>query len=117
MARIISHASSDAATVSACERQRVKLTCRGKDRIQIVNAFYGRLDADTCSSLNSNPIHQRFLKNTTCESETATSTFSKRCDGKKKCVVGVNNRVLGDPCVGTFKYSDVQYRCRGKMTK
>ena len=117
MARIISHASSDAVNVSACERQRVKLTCRGKDRIQIVNAFYGRLDADTCSSLNSNPIHQRFLKNTTCESKTATSTFSKRCDGKKKCVVGVNNRVFGDPCVGTFKYSDVQYRCRGKMTK
>ena len=106
-------------TVSACEWEQVKLSCEGKERIHIVNAFYGRLDGTTCSTVKSRrtgedvDIGERYLRNTSCTSETATSTLSRRCDGKKKCRVGINNYVLGDPCVGTFKYSDVHYICLG----
>ena len=104
--------------VSGCERDRVKLRCEGGKRIEIVKATYGRLVADRCTTVMTRKkglvdIRERFLENTSCSSATATSTVGKRCDGKKRCNVGINNRILGDPCVGTFKYSDIDYKCQG----
>ena len=100
----------DVKKISACEFQVVKLECEEGKRIGVVNVFYGRLDGNTCST----DIGQNFLENTSCVSETATSTLSERCDGKKKCRFQIHNNFLGgDPCDGTFKYSDVLYTCQG----
>jgi hypothetical protein len=33
-----------------------------------------------------------------------------RCEGKATCVVSSNNS-NGDPCGGTYKYTEVKYEC------
>lgn len=36
-----------------------------------------------------------------------------RCNNKEQCTVNYGF-MFGDPCYGTFKYMDVQYRCVSK---
>ena len=37
--------------------------------------------------------------------------IKKRCDGREKCEINVNNDVFGDPCPGIEKYLQVDYEC------
>ena len=36
--------------------------------------------------------------------------FGYRCDGQANCTVPSNNQ-LGDPCHGTYKYTQVTFKC------
>lgn len=33
------------------------------------------------------------------------------CNLKPSCSIGSNNGVFGDPCVGTYKYTEIHYQC------
>ena len=37
-----------------------------------------------------------------------------RCSLQRNCSVEVNNEIFGDPCPGTKKYIEAQYKCEGK---
>jgi hypothetical protein len=34
-----------------------------------------------------------------------------QCNGRSICRVKADNRQYGDPCVGTYKYLEVTYKC------
>ena len=77
--------------------------------IKIVSANYGRTDANIC---NGSPYckssQEEFKKK--CYSDQFEYFYAK-CTGKNMCSAIASNSVFGDPCVGTFKYLDVQYQC------
>uniref|UniRef100_A0A3P9N306 SUEL-type lectin domain-containing protein n=1 Tax=Poecilia reticulata TaxID=8081 RepID=A0A3P9N306_POERE len=66
-------------------------------------AKYGRSDRTTCSE--GIPDYQ--TKNTDC-----AMSADLVCDGESECPFFVSSSVLGDPCVGTFKYLEVKYVCQ-----
>ena len=35
-----------------------------------------------------------------------------RCNNKTSCAIQASNSLFGDPCVGTFKYLDIDYECK-----
>ena len=46
------------------------------------------------------------------------SIFLTRCQGKSQCTFASNNNIGGDPCYGTYKYTDVSYKCiEGKYSE
>ena len=49
----------------------------------------------------------------------ATGIIKKSCNGRRSCSLYASNSVFGDPCVGTYKYIWVHYRCTrsGKIYK
>ncbi|XP_078602190.1 uncharacterized protein LOC144876595 isoform X2 [Branchiostoma floridae x Branchiostoma japonicum] len=85
-----------------CEHQTVSLQCPDGQQIRVVSASYGRTDETVCGG----PVHT-----TRCSSRTSLSVMKKECDNQQSCVVSAENSVFGDPCVGTFKYLEVQYAC------
>uniref|UniRef100_A0A8C6M8H9 SUEL-type lectin domain-containing protein n=1 Tax=Nothobranchius furzeri TaxID=105023 RepID=A0A8C6M8H9_NOTFU len=74
--------------------------------ISILSADYGRHDTVTCSA--GRPPSQ--LQDTSCS--TISDIVASNCNGENSCSITASNEVFGDPCVGTFKYLDVIYRCR-----
>uniref|UniRef100_A0A3P9N3A3 SUEL-type lectin domain-containing protein n=1 Tax=Poecilia reticulata TaxID=8081 RepID=A0A3P9N3A3_POERE len=71
--------------------------------ISVISAKYGRSDRTTCSE--GIPDYQ--TKNTDC-----AMSADLVCDGESECPFFVSSSVLGDPCVGTFKYLEVKYVCQ-----
>ncbi|XP_039543506.1 L-rhamnose-binding lectin CSL3-like isoform X2 [Pimephales promelas] len=90
-----------------CEGRIAVLSCGAFGIISVNRATYGRTDHRTCA--RGRPYSQ--ISNTRC-SVTVTNIVSHRCNGRKRCVVPASNSLLGDPCVGTYKYLHVTYRCR-----
>ena len=40
------------------------------------------------------------------------SVFKQKCEGKTECGFKVEDKTFGgDPCRGTFKYAEVDYKC------
>ncbi|XP_056589526.1 L-rhamnose-binding lectin CSL2-like [Triplophysa dalaica] len=89
-----------------CESGTARLSC-ARGTIKVVSANYGRTDAATCST--GRPADQ--LSNVQCRQSTSLSALTTQCDGKPDCSIAVNNAVFGDPCVGTYKYLIVSYKC------
>ncbi|XP_054593938.2 L-rhamnose-binding lectin SML-like [Nothobranchius furzeri] len=89
-----------------CEHSTVELTCAPGFVISILSADYGRHDTVTCSA--GRPPSQ--LQDTSCS--TISDIVASNCNGENSCSITASNEVFGDPCVGTFKYLDVIYRCR-----
>ncbi|KAM8754198.1 L-rhamnose-binding lectin SML-like isoform 1-T3 [Acanthopagrus schlegelii] len=90
----------------ACEHSLAFLQCDEGQVIFVLGADYGRHDSSTCSI--NRPADQ--LQNTHCSSPTAK--VAESCNGKSSCSVKASNSVFGDPCVGTYKYLEVAYRCQ-----
>ncbi|PWA29456.1 hypothetical protein CCH79_00017093, partial [Gambusia affinis] len=37
---------------------------------------------------------------------------AKSCNGKQSCSIRAANSVFGEPCAGTYKYLEVEYKCQ-----
>ncbi|XP_043975370.1 L-rhamnose-binding lectin SML-like [Gambusia affinis] len=90
------------------------VTCEGSvshiqcvtGNVSVISATFGRSDQTTCSD----GIPDDQTKNTDC-AKRADLVF-QRCKGKLACPVLASSSVFGDPCVGTYKYLEVKYRCQ-----
>uniref|UniRef100_A0A8C8SDE5 Protein eva-1 homolog C n=1 Tax=Pelusios castaneus TaxID=367368 RepID=A0A8C8SDE5_9SAUR len=93
-------------TKSTCENEELKLHCKESKFLNIYSATYGRLahEKDICST------------EVDCLSYTALEVLSKRCYGKQRCKIIVNNKNFGSPCLsGVKKYLNVSYACVPKI--
>uniref|UniRef100_A0A1I8FSQ9 SUEL-type lectin domain-containing protein n=1 Tax=Macrostomum lignano TaxID=282301 RepID=A0A1I8FSQ9_9PLAT len=88
----------------SCEHGSSSLSCTSGSTIDVLSAFYGRTSGSVCKR---GPI-----KTTKCRSGSANSAVRRICQGKSSCSVRASNSVFGDPCVGTFKYMRINYRCK-----
>ncbi|XP_077977039.1 rhamnose-binding lectin-like [Glandiceps talaboti] len=87
-----------------CEHNRLNLQCSHGKNIHVVSANYGRTDdGETCP--------HRSIKDLECSAETSVDVVTEACEGEESCSVRASNSVFGDPCVGTFKYLEVEYYC------
>ena len=102
-------------SVTGCERSSVQpnapdveLAC-GKYRvIEILAANYGRTrpDSEVC------PYGRGHKDKVDCVDSGTLEKVKNLCEGKQKCSVSPTNSVFGDPCGGTYKYLEVNYKCR-----
>lgn len=90
-------------SITICEHREAKLTCNACQKIEIVQATYGRSNKHTCKG---GPIYT-----TRCKATKSLAIVRKCCQGQASCVLRANNSVFGDPCYGTYKYLTVKYRC------
>eukprot|EP00058_Branchiostoma_floridae_P026175 XP_002611665.1 hypothetical protein BRAFLDRAFT_117103 [Branchiostoma floridae] len=71
--------------------------------IRIVSALYGRTQPEAvCGGA---------VYTTQCRSTTSLTVVQDRCNGQQSCSVTASNSEFGDPCVGTFKYLEIEYEC------
>ncbi|XP_042071625.1 uncharacterized protein LOC102305687 [Haplochromis burtoni] len=98
---------------ATCEGSEANLQCEKGQVLVIHGANYGRRDKTTCSA--GRPASQ--LQDVQCSSQTSTSVAAKSCNGKNSCTISASNSVFGDPCVGTYKYLEVDYTCQCKYLK
>ncbi|XP_023248720.1 rhamnose-binding lectin-like [Seriola lalandi dorsalis] len=89
-----------------CESSLAILQCDEGQVIFVYSADYGRRDRTTCSYQRPAPQVQNVL----CSSP--TNKVAESCNRKSSCSVKASNSVFGDPCVGTYKYLEVAYRCQ-----
>ncbi|KAM9635955.1 protein eva-1 homolog C [Trichechus inunguis] len=93
---------------TVCEDQELKLHCHESKFLNIYSATYGRKtqEKDICSSDS-----ERFSP-VDCLSYSALQVLSRRCYGKQRCKIIVNNHHFGSPCLpGVKKYLTVTYAC------
>uniref|UniRef100_A0A2I2ZR70 Eva-1 homolog C n=1 Tax=Gorilla gorilla gorilla TaxID=9595 RepID=A0A2I2ZR70_GORGO len=93
---------------TVCENQELKLHCHESKFLNIYSATYGRRtqERDICSS------EAERLPPFDCLSYSALQVLSRRCYGKQRCKIIVNNHHFGSPCLpGVKKYLTVTYAC------
>ncbi|XP_055135468.1 protein eva-1 homolog C isoform X4 [Symphalangus syndactylus] len=93
---------------TVCEDQELKLHCHESKFLNIYSATYGRRtqERDICSS------EAEWLPPFDCLSYSALQVLSRRCYGKQRCKIIVNNHHFGSPCLpGVKKYLTVTYAC------
>ena len=93
--------------LQACEHSKFHLECDPGQTISILSAIYGRQTSSICPD---GPI-----KTTSCAAENSLAVVRENCNGHRTCDGKASNGVFGDPCGGTFKYLDIQYKCEGKL--
>ena len=93
---------------TTCEWQSLTLRCGRGRVIRVVYAIYGRRNRHVCAKNKS-------IKTTNCRARNSKKIAVKTCDGKRTCRLKATNGVFGDPCIGTFKYLSVNYRCTSKL--
>ena len=91
---------------TVCEHKKQKISCGAGNVIEIIRASYGRTSTEICKS--------SAMRNTNCHATTSDNKVGLNCNGKESCELFASNSVFGDPCLGTFKYLDVEYRCQEK---
>lgn len=93
---------------TVCEDHELKLHCHESKFLNIYSATYGRRtqERDICTS------EAGWLPPFDCLSYSALHVLSRRCYGKQRCKVLVNNHHFGSPCLpGVKKYLSVFYAC------
>ncbi|XP_044941088.1 protein eva-1 homolog C isoform X3 [Mustela putorius furo] len=91
-----------------CEDQELKLHCHPSKFLNIYSASYGRRtqERDTCAS------EAEWLPPFDCLSYWALQVLSRRCYGKQRCKIMVNDHHFGSPCPPRVKkYLTVTYAC------
>ncbi|XP_038123473.1 uncharacterized protein LOC119771510 [Cyprinodon tularosa] len=96
--------------VVTCEHSYAHLHCDVGQVISVYGADYGRRDQTTCSYRR--PASQ--TENVYCYNP--TRKVAEICNGRNSCAITASNSDFGDPCVGTFKYLEVAYRCDCKYS-
>nr|CAB3220098.1 L-rhamnose-binding lectin SML [Phallusia mammillata] len=86
-----------------CENDKKKISCPLFYSLFITDAFYGRDDATTCGG----PV-----KTTDCKAAMSLIKIRDQCNSENFCFLYADNSEFGDPCVGTFKYIRMSYKCR-----
>ncbi|XP_058951922.2 uncharacterized protein [Pocillopora verrucosa] len=91
-------------SITICEGNSGAITCQNGQRIQILDATYGRRNTQTCP--------HRADSNTNCLSPNSLSAVYNLCNNLVSCHLAPNNGMFGgDPCGGTYKYLLVEYQC------
>jgi len=90
-------------TVTTCEGGQVGIYCPAGLLIKIDSIFYGRKDGTTCP--------HSCMSNQACSASGAQDKIKAFCNDKQTCTFGANNENFGDPCVGTYKYVQGNYKC------
>ncbi|XP_065066388.1 L-rhamnose-binding lectin ELEL-1-like [Rhopilema esculentum] len=86
-----------------CENQDSTISCPSNLKVRIDFAYYGRLHQRNCTT---GP-----MKTVECRAESSEKIVKNLCNNQQSCTLKANNKVFGDPCVGTFKYLHVKYCC------
>ena len=89
--------------MTVCEGRQQSISCPTSTTIRIEIANYGRTDTGTCP----HPA----VGNTNCRATNTLNIVRSLCQNRQSCTLNANNRAFGDPCVGTYKYLKVHYRC------
>ncbi|XP_014854512.1 PREDICTED: L-rhamnose-binding lectin CSL3-like [Poecilia mexicana] len=97
-------------SIVACEGSVAQLRCDKGEVIHVTSATYGRSDQKTC--IAGQPANQ--ISNIHCSR--SSDKVGQRCNGKQHCNIGASNSMFGDPCVGTYKYLEVDYICYAFLT-
>ncbi|XP_046507609.1 protein eva-1 homolog C-like isoform X6 [Equus quagga] len=93
---------------TVCEDQELTLHCHPSKLLNIYSAAYGRRtqEREVCA-----PEAEQ-LPPFDCLSYSALQVLSRRCYGKQRCKIIVNNHHFGSPCLpGVKKYLTVTYAC------
>lgn len=101
-------------TSVSCEHQyqgnsNRSISCDAGKVIEIQDAWYGRQSTTTCNGQNSN-VFKYQVPEGGCQRD-ATAFLAERCDGSRSCSIKLTNGELGDPCYGTTKYTNVDFKC------
>lgn len=86
----------------ACEGSTLNLQC-ASGLINVIRVNYGRQSSTICNGGPANVVN--------CVSKNSFDIVNAKCDNKQLCSIEASNNVFGDPCVGTFKYLQVEYAC------
>jgi len=87
----------------SCEGKASKISCPTGTTIKVNGANYGRTEDEVC------PNYQILV--TDCTAKNSTKIVSKSCDAKESCQVRASHYIFGDPCLYTYKYLRVNYKC------
>ncbi|XP_072041385.1 L-rhamnose-binding lectin CSL3-like, partial [Amphiura filiformis] len=87
-----------------CEHSNFHLECPAGQRISVSSALYGRQTSDVCTDGPG-------IQTVNCAADNSLDVVRQRCEGQETCDIQASNGVFGDPCVGTFKYLEIQYSC------
>ncbi|XP_033125991.1 rhamnose-binding lectin-like [Anneissia japonica] len=87
-----------------CEHDTDNLTCDSMYTIRVRTAIYGRMHLGVVYCDYSS------TGNTNCSID-VFQDISGKCDGKNRCTITASNGNYGDPCVGTYKYLNIEYEC------
>lgn len=92
-------------SVIVCEHKVLELTCPAGKIIKVISANYGRTKpySEVCS--------YRGKVNENCKAAGSFEKVFHVCEDKARCAMLAGNEVFGDPCLDTFKYLEVEYRC------
>jgi len=90
-------------SVVICEYKTANISCKKGEKINIVQANYGRLDKRACTK---SPI-----PSTNCRAAKSLAIVQSTCHKKASCALHASNKVFGDPCRGILKYLLVKYKC------
>lgn len=97
----------ESTSAHVCEGNMLNITC-DKGLIDVIEANYGRLSRSQCTHNDNEP---QPIYTTICISPNSLNILKAQCSNKPSCSVQAKNEVFGDPCDGTSKYLQVEYRC------
>ena len=89
-----------------CNDETMHINCSSGSVVDVISAFYGRLDLTTCQ--------HKSMKSTSCSLPGAIHSVRTICQNKTTCDVKMFS--FADPCPGTYKYMNVTYECRRKYS-
>jgi len=90
--------------VIVCSHKSRTIVCSGGSTINVLRANYGRTaDARVCPHPS--------IQTTNCSASNSLPIVKGWCQGKTTCVLYASHGFFGDPCIGTFKYLEVDYTC------
>lgn len=92
-------------TAYACEGSELHISCDEGHLIHLIRANYGRFSISICNE------HGSLDWSVDCTSHRSYYVVYERCSLMSSCTIAVTSETFGDPCPGTYKYLEVQYRC------
>ncbi|XP_072045786.1 L-rhamnose-binding lectin SML-like isoform X1 [Amphiura filiformis] len=92
-----------------CEHDTLHLECAVGQTISVSSALYGRQKSNVCTN-GPNP------QTNNCAAVNSLKLVQDQCEGHETCDIQASNGVFGDPCVGTFKYLEIEYSCEDADT-
>lgn len=96
-------------SVDICEGKDEIIKCETMDKsLEIVSAFYGRHDNETCPHETA----RYFNESMACNTDDALERLKRVCDGRQFCHLSAYNQWGDDPCPDIYKYLNVEYRCK-----
>lgn len=102
-------------SVRSCEEQFMDLSCPKGQVIEVLAAAFGRWSGKICTHGHEAWAIEPIFDNRWCNNEETNSKWTaymqKECNGQQHCMIRSSNHVAGDPCGGTYKYTEARYQC------